>query len=96
MKVYILDFRLHVGQEINVGPGKFGEKNHWLFWSLKFVTKLIQIEINIFHISALINFYFDIKKLVRSLQNIMGICPTLDAAFKKNCQKKGKLETQKS
>ena len=42
------------------------------------VTKVIQIKINIFHISALINFKsstnfsFDIKKLVRGLQKIMG------------------------
>jgi hypothetical protein len=70
--MYILDSRLHVGQEINVGSGKFGKKNKCLFWSLEYVTKLIQIEIIIFHISALINFYFDIKKHVRSLQNIMG------------------------
>ena len=76
--MYVLDFRLHVGQEINVGPGKFGKKNKCLFWSLEYVTKVIQIEIDIFRISSLINFKFStnidfsIKKLVRSLQKIMG------------------------
>ena len=78
MKVYILDSRIDVGQAINVGSGKFGKKYKCLFWSLEYVTKVIQIKINIFHISALINvksstnFSSDIKKLVRSLQKIMG------------------------
>ena len=50
-----------------------------LFWSLEYVTKVIQIEITILHISVLIinfkfspNFSFSIKTLVRSLQKIMG------------------------
>lgn len=78
MKVYILDSQIDVGQAINVGSGKFGKKYKCLFWSLEYVTKVIQIKINIFHISALINvksstnFSSDIKKLVRSLQKIMG------------------------
>ena len=76
--MYILDSRIVVGQTINVGSGKFGKKYKYLFWSLEYVTKVIQIKINSFHISALINFKsstnfsFDIKKLVRSLQKIMG------------------------
>ena len=76
--MYILDSGIDVGQAKNVGSGKLGKKNKHLFWSLEYVTKVIQIKINIFHISALINFKsstnfsFGIKKLVRSLQKIMG------------------------
>ena len=76
--MYILDSGIDVGQAINVGSGKFGKKNRCLFWSLEDVTKVIQIKINIFHISALINFKsstnfsFGIKKLVRSMQKILG------------------------
>ena len=78
MKVFILDSGIDIGHAKNVGSGKFGKKNKCLFWSLEYVTKVIQIKINIFHISALINFKsstnfsFDMKNLVRSLQKIMG------------------------
>ena len=90
MKVYILDSRIDIGQPINVGSGKFGKKNKLLFWSLEYVTKVIQIKINIFHISALINFKsstnfsFGIKKLVRSLQKIMGSAQPKKMAKKEN------------
>ena len=91
MKVFILDSGIDIGQAKNVGSGKFGKKNKCLFWSLEYVTKVIQIKINIFHISALINFKsstnfsFGIKKLVRSLQKIMG------SAQPKKMAKKGNL-----
>ena len=73
LKLWTLDSQIDVGQAKNVGSGKF-----CLLWSLEYyVTKVIQIKINIFHFSALINFKsstnfsFGIKKLVRSLQKIM-------------------------
>ena len=56
MKVFILDSKIYVGQAKNVVSGKFGKKNKHLFWSLDYVTKVIQIKISIFQISALINF----------------------------------------
>jgi hypothetical protein len=52
VKVYILYYRIDVGPKIDVGTEKFGKMNKRLFWSLEYVTKVIQIEINIFHISA--------------------------------------------
>jgi hypothetical protein len=69
--VFILDSGIYVGQAKNVVSGKFGKKNKHLFWSLDYVTRVIQIKISIFQISALINFKssnnfsFGIKKLVR-------------------------------
>ena len=72
--MYILDSQIDVGQAKNVGSGKF-----CLLWSLEYyVTKVIQIKINIFHFSALINFKsstnfsFGIKKLAKD----NGICST--------------------
>ena len=69
--MFILDSKIYVGQAKNVVSGKFGKKNKHLFWSLEYVTKVIQIKGNVFYISALINFKssnnfsFGIKKLVR-------------------------------
>ena len=69
--MFILDSGIYVGQAKNVVSGKFGKKNKHLFWSLDYVTKVIQIKGNVFYISALINFKssnnfsFGIKKLVR-------------------------------
>ena len=56
MQVFILNSGVYVGQAKNVVSGKFGKKNKHLFWSLDYVTKVIQIKISIFQISALINF----------------------------------------
>ena len=56
MKVFILDSGIYVGQAKNVVSGKFDKKNKHLFWSLDYVTRVIQIKISIFQISALINF----------------------------------------